>query len=316
MPSKKQKRRRRTNRTHYRIRNWPEYNRALVGRGRIDVWFSQDAIDGWRAEADGRRGAPRVYSDLAVECALTLKAIFHLPLRATKGLMESIIRQLGLDLDVMCYTTLSRRSRTLSVEVGAHRRRSKIHLVVDSTGVKIYGEGEWHRRVHGASRRRQWRKVHVGVDAATLEIKAVAMTTSTISDTEMLPELLEQIADPIGPVGGDGGYDNISCYEAITKRRGKAVIAPRANARVWGNGQCDDRDAAVRRIRRVGRTRWKQEAGYHRRSLAETTMWRLKRIFGERLTARQFESQAVEVFIRCKALNRMTALGMPDSVAV
>jgi hypothetical protein len=156
----------------------------------------------------------------------------------------------------------------------------------------------------------------VAVDEATLEIKVVVATTSNISDTEMLPELLDQIADPIGQVDGDGGYDYISCHEAINRRRARAVIPPRINARVWGNGQCDDRDAAVRRIRQVGRKRWKQETNSHRRSLAETTMWRLKQVFGDRLTAGRFESQAVEIFIRCKALNRMTALGMPESVAV
>ena len=314
--TRKQKRVRRKRKQQYRVRNWAAYNRALVGRGDLELWFSQEAISAWRAEADGRPGAPRRYSDLAIECALTIKAVFHLPLRATQGLMQSIVRLLDLELEVMNYTTLSRRARTLSVRVPNHRRRGKIYLVVDATGLKVYGEGEWHVRTHGKSKRRQWRKVHVAVDEATLEIKAVETTASTVGDKQMVPELLAQVPDPIGKVSGDKGYDYSSCHWAINARRAKAVIPPKRNARINGHGQWDDRDEAIRRIRKIGRKKWKQESGYHRRSLVETTMYRLKQLFGERLTARRTEQQDTEVRIRCAALNRMTGLGMPESVAV
>jgi Transposase DDE domain len=314
--TRKQKRVRRKRKQQYRVRNWATYNRALVGRGDLELWFCEEAIAAWRAEADGSRGAPRRYSDLAIECALTIKAVFHLPLRATQGLMQSIVRLLGLELDVMNYTTLSRRAKTLLVRVPSRRRRGKIHLVVDATGLKVYGEGEWHVRTHGKSKRRQWRKVHIAVDEGTLEIKAVEVTASTVGDKQMVPELLEQVPDPIGQVSGDKGYDYSSCHWAINARRAKAVIPPRRNARVNGYGQWDDRDEAIRRIRKIGRKKWKQESGYHRRSLVETTMYRLKQLFGERLSARKVEQQATEVRIRCAALNRMTGLGMPKSVAV
>ena len=192
-------------------------------------------------------------------------------------------------------------------------------MVVDSTGVKVFGEGEWKVRQHGYTRRRTWRKIHVGVDEASGEIVAAVVTTNDYHDSQLLPDLLDQVDEAIAQVSGDGAYDRRRCYEAIGGRRAQATIPPQHNAKIWQHGNTKAerlaRDENLRRIRQIGRAAWKRECGYHRRSLAETTMFRLKTIFGDRVTARSFAGQATQVLVRCATLNRLTHLGMPDSYA-
>ena len=275
--------------------------------------FEADAI------SNGKPGHPRTYSDTAVLCMATLKEVYHLPLRATQGLMISIMKLLGLDLPVISYSQLSRRCATLEVALPRRKKGEPLHLVVDSTGVKVFGEGEWKVRLHGYSKRRTWRKLHLGADEATGEILAAVVTTNDLADSQVLEELLEQVDEEIKQVSGDGSYDKRNCYEAIGKGKAKAAIPPRRDAKIWQHGNSKQqrltRDEDLRRIRRVGRKQWKQEVGYHRRSLAETQMFRVKTIFGGRVSARQFAGQVTQVLVRCAALNRMTQVGMPDSYA-
>jgi hypothetical protein len=305
----------------YRLRNWKQYNSALVQRGSLTLWVSDEVITIWRnTDNTGKPGRPRTYSDTAVLCMATLKEVYHLPLRATKGLMQSVIKLLGLDLPVMDYSQLSRRCAVLEVVLPRRRNNEPLHMVVDSTGVKVFGEGEWKVRQHGYSKRRTWRKLHIGADETTGEIIAAVVTTNNVADSQVVEDLLEQVADEIEQVSADGAYDKRNCYEAIGKRKAKAAIPPRRNARIWQHGNSKQerlmRDENLRQIRQVGRKQWKQEVGYHRRSLAETQMFRVKTIFGDRVSARQFDGQVTQVLVRCAALNRMTHLGMPDSFAV
>lgn len=194
------------------------------------------------------------------------------------------------------------------------------HVVVDSTGVKVYGEGEWKTHQHGISKRRTWHKLHLGVDEETGEILAVVVSTNDISDGEVLPDLVNAIEDEIEQVSADGAYDQRQCYDAIRGRNAKAAIPPRKGAKIWQHGnsktQRHNRDENLRRIRRVGRKAWKRESNYHRRSLSETTMFRFKTIFGGNLSSRKFDNQAVELFIECAALNRMIQIAKPNSYEV
>jgi len=250
----------------------------------------------------------------------TLEEVYHLPLRATEGLTRSIIKLLGLELSVPCYTTLSRRRRSLEVRLPRRKKSEPLHLVVDSTGIKVYGEGEWTVRQHGVSRRRTWRKLHLAVDEATLEFVAVAVTTNSFKDSQLLPDLLEQVEDEISQVSADGAYDSRNCYDAIREREARAAIPPQKRAKIWQHGNTKAerhiRDENLRAIRKKGRRQWKRESGYHRRSLAETQVFRVKTIFGGRVSARSFEGQAAQLLVRCATLNRMTHLGMPDSYAI
>jgi IS5 family transposase len=292
------------------------------------VWMEEGIEENWmNQQSSGKRGASNTYADAAITAALTLKVVYHLPLRATQGFLASVLQLMGLGhLPVPNYTTLCRRQKTLEVALPRSSQGEPIHLVVDSTGCKIYGEGEWKVRQHGVSKRRTWRKFHVGIDEATHEIVAAALTTNDVADSAVLPDILDQVEGVIEQVSADGGYDKRPCYEALRKRQQEqqepmqVAIPPRKGARIWQHGNSREerlaRDENLRRVRRVGRKRWKEESGYHRRSLAETAMSRYKGIFGDKLMARVFESQATESFLRCVALNRMTKLGMPQSYVI
>ncbi len=306
---------------HYRLRNWTEYNKALVERGSLTVWVSDDVIAAWHdSQRTGQRGSPRTYTDAAMLCMASVQEIYHLPLRATEGLMRSVVKLLDIALEVPDHTTLSRRRRVLEVSLPRLAKRAPRHLVVDSTGVKVYGDGEWKVRQHGYSKRRTWRKLHIGADEATGEIVAAVVSTNDVTDGQVLPDLMAQIDDDITQVSGDGGYDKRQCYDAIDERGARAVIPPRKNARIWQHGNSGAerlaRDENLRAIRKQGRAEWKRESGYHRRSLVETQMFRVKQIFSARVSARTFDGQAAQLLVRCAVLNQMTHLGMPDSYTV
>ncbi len=312
----KQKKTKRT----YRLRNWKQYNAALVQRGSLTLWVSEDVLAAWNNTArTGQRGKPSTYTDAVILCMASLQEIYHLPLRATEGLLASVVKMLGVELPVPDHTTLCRRRKVLEVSLPRRRTDEPLHVVVDSTGVKVYGEGEWKVRQHGYTKRRTWCKLHLGADEATGEIVAAVVSTNNFTDGQVLPDLLAQVADDLKQVSGDGGYDKRNCYDAIGERGARAAIPPRKNAKIWQHGNSREerlaRDENVRACRQKGRAAWKRESGYHRRSLAETQMFRLKTIFGERVSARSFEGQATQLLVRCAVLNQMTHLGMPESYA-
>jgi hypothetical protein len=291
----------------YRIRNWRDYNRALEQRGSLTLWFTDEAVKQWYHHGrNGRRGRDCTYSDGAIQCLLVIKQVFHLPLRAMRGLAGSLVQLMGLDLRVPSYSQVCRRQQRLEVTIPRSPAREEgLHVVVDSTGLKVFGEGEWKVRQHGYSKRRTWRKVHLCMDTDTHEVVAALVTTNGVGDGEVLPALLDQFDDPIAQLSADGAYDGHGCYQAIEAREAKAVTDQTPYAA--------QRNAALETIESQGRAAWKQAVGYHRRSLAETAMYRLKTLFGAGLKARRFGSQVAEVYARLAAMNTMTRLGMPES---
>ena len=309
----------------YRTRNWREYNRSLVKRGSLTIWCDESVLAQWlESERTGLRGASNTYSDTAIVTALVLREVYHQTLRGTQGLLGSVLRLMGAtELPVPDYSTLCRRSKSVSVPLGKSATREAVHLVIDSTGCKVFGEGEWKVRQHGYSKRRTWRKIHLGIDEATGQIEAAVLSTNGTSDGEMLPELMEQVHRPVSQVSADGAYDTRPCYDVLDERAGQqgtqvvVAIPPRKGARLQKHGNAKGRpltrDQNIRRIREIGRKPWKEEKNYHRRSMAETTMFRLKTIFGDDLNARCIENQATEAFVRCQILNRMNQMGRPDS---
>jgi len=302
----------------YHVRNWANYSRSLVSRGSLTIWVSAAVVAGWTAvQPTGKRGHPQTYSDLAIECMAMLRAVYHLPLRATQGLLGSILELMHVTLTVPNYSTLSRRQAGLDFHPPQRQAGDRVHLVVDSTGVKVFGEGEWKVRQHGWSKRRTWKKLHLGVDEATGQILAVTVTDNSVADATALPGLLDQVTEPIQQVSGDTAYDTRADYDAIRQRQARATIPPRRGARIWQHANTKAerliRDENLRAIRRAGRKAWKQASGYHRRSLAETAMSRFKRILGPTISARTFPGQAAEIKVRCNILNIMLQLGAPDS---
>lgn len=309
--------------TVYRVSNWAEYNASLVQRGSLTVWIDEEVLQSWQPVPEGRRkrGGQAKYSDRAIECLLTLKAVFHLPYRQTEGFGKSLIELLAVNVPVPDYTTLCIRSADLKVGLSPSQVQGAKHIVVDSTGLKVYGEGEWKVRQHGVSKRRTWRKLHLSIDEATQSIEAVVLTEASEDDAAAGGNLLDDTDGPLAQVSGDGAYDKRKFYDACQQRQVKRIaIPPRRDARIWQHGNSSQpplpRDQNLRRIRRIGRRRWKQEVGYHRRSLAETAVFRFKTIFGNTLTARSLPRQITEARIKVAALNRMTRLGMPDSYPV
>ena len=305
----------------YRIRNWSEYDTSLCRRGSLTFWISADLLEQWTTkEKTGVRGASPFYTDQAIELMAVVKFLFHQASRQAEGLLCSIFELMKVSLPVPDHTTFSRRLAKLQIQLPLQDAKSARHLVADSTGIKVYGEGEWKVRQHGYSKRRTWRKLHLCVDQATLEIVSVGGSPNSVSDGQMLPELLAAVAGEVSQVSADGAYDQRQVYDAINERQAQAAIPPRRGARIWqhGNNKAERlvRDENLRAIRKRGRKKWKQESNYHRRSLAETTVFRYKTIFGDKSQSRKLENQFTEMFIKCAALNRMTHLGMPQSYKV
>jgi hypothetical protein len=238
----------------YRIRNWSEYNAGLKQRGSLTFWSEASVLEQWVVEAlSGKPGASVLYSDLAIQTMATLKAAYRLAGRQCQGFLESLFELMRIDLPVPDHSTLSRRLGQLSIELPVVPKQGARHLVVDSTGVQVYGEGEWKTRQHGISKRRTWRKLHLGVDEATGEILAAVVTTHAFPDGEVLNDVLEAIDEPIEQVSSDGAYDHRHCYDEIEAKGAKAVIPPRKGAKIWqhGNrkGKPHPRDANLRAIR-------------------------------------------------------------------
>jgi hypothetical protein len=266
----------------------------------------------------GRHPGPRraVSSDLAIETSLILRAVFHQPLRQTEGLVGSLLELMGLDLPVPDHSTLSRRSRTLAVAPQA--ASGPVHLLVDSTGVKLSGPGEWLVEKHGTQRRRAWRKLHLGVDARTGTIVASTLTSKEVDDAAELGPLLDQIDEPLAAVIADGAYDQDRVYDAVAEHSAEAafVVPPRATAVLSPSAETDptQRDRHIQVIAEQGRMGWQRTSGYNARAGAEGTMSRYKRIIGDTLRSHSRPAQEVETRIAVSILNRMLDLGRPESV--
>lgn len=298
--------------TRYKTTNWSSYNDSLRQRGSLAIWFDPEMI--WTPPPTGRRGRQCKFSDAAIQTCLTMKVLFGMPLRQTTGFVQSLLQMVGLDWDVPDYSTLCRRQKSLNVKLPYRGGTGPLNLLIDSTGIKSEGEGEWNARKHGGPKRRIWRKIHIGINEETLEVRAVEITTSNIGDAPMLPELLSQIPpdQDIGSVTAHGAYDTRKCHEAIAARNAHAVIPPRKNAKPWKptSAGAIARNDAVNAQRYLGRTLWRRWSGYHRRSRVETKMHCLK-LMGQSLMARDFDRQVAEIQIRIAVLNRYSALGIP-----
>jgi hypothetical protein len=304
--------------TLYRVKNWSEYDKALVQRGSITFWLSDNYEKTWLYAGEKQRGSQFEYSDQAILIMLTVKEVFHLTNRGVEGFMRSMFELMEIELPVPDHTTLPKRSRNLKVSL-PKTSREHLNIVMDSTGLKVYGEGEWKVRQHGISKRRTWRKLHLGLNPDDGEIQAVLLTTNSVSDAQALAPLLTQIEPTISDFAADGSYDKRKVYEGLKAHSPDVniLIPPRKNARIWQHGNTHaerlKRDENLRLVRKQGRKMWKKESGYHIRSLAETSVFRLKTIFGAGLSAHLLETQTTQALIRCMALNKMTHLGMPES---
>jgi hypothetical protein len=304
-------------RQQHKVTNWSEYDGALRQRGSLTMWFTEEAIAAWRAEPRTTRGGQPHYSTLAITTALTLRAAFRLALRQTEGLIGSIIRLLGLNLAIPDHSTLSRRAETLEV-TRPQSNGEPVHLLVDSTGLKLCGAGEWLVEKHGTSRRRSWRKLHIGVDADTGQIVAAQLTTNDVDDGSQVGPLLGQVVGPIASLTGDGAYDQEGVSISVAERHPEAVVIvpPRSTAVPSETAATEptQRDCHLQLIATKGRMGWQKVSGYNKRARVEAAIGRFKRVIGDGLRSRTSRRQATEVDIAVRALNRMLEFGRPSYV--
>ena len=295
-------------------RNWSMYNDSRVKRGDIFLWFDEVTLSSWYSEPERyKRGRPYIYSDVAIQALLSIREVFYLTYRSLEGLGQSLFSMIGITgLSAPDYTSICKRSKTLDIPIKVYDHRETLHLLIDSTGLKVFGEGEWKVKQHGFSKRRTWRKVHIAVDGSSLQIHAVETTKANVDDAEGAVRLIRKIGKRISSVCGDGAYDKKKVYNELSKRKSKACIQPRCNARfdhcgVFGSAG-RYRNEAIDAMRNDDLDGWKERTKYHKRSLVETAMFQIKQILGDKLKARNFETQIVETRIKVTILNRFIAM--------
>ena len=303
----------------YTVRNWAEYDAALRARGSLTLWVTPEALNHWAALPRSTPGGQCFYSDLAIETSLMLRLIFRQPLRQTEGLMTSIFELLGVDLKAPDHSTVSRRAMNLkSISKKCMVPDGPAHILIDSTGLKVFGAGEWLLEKHGQKSRRSWRKLHLAVAADTGQIVASILTEQDVDDPSQVGPLLDQIEPEIVQVTADGAYDGAPTYESIAKRDPliNVVIPPRVTAKPSAQFETSPcrRDTHLLLIQSIGRLEWQEATGYGLRAMVETTMGRYKSIIGARLRARHWRGQQAEVAIAVEVLNRMLGAGRPKSV--
>jgi len=258
--------------TKYRVSNWAEYDHALVQRGDIALWFSPDAADSWTPRPSEKRGGQRKFSDQAIQTALVLRLVFKLPLRQAEGFLRSVLSLMALDLEAPDHTTISRRSQQVDVGLRLAATKGRLHLIVDSTGLSIFGEGDWAAVKHGGRGKLARKKPHLGVDRSGAIVVEV-LTEGDAHDSDTALNLIDEI-DDIASFTADAAYDTIAIYDSATARGAKVIVPPRKTA--TRSKRASARDRTVRRVRKVGRRQWKKESGYHRQACVENAFFRYK----------------------------------------
>lgn len=305
----------------YRIRNWAEYNKALIQRGSISIWIDEKAVKNWFSSYHTcRAGRPATYSDEAILMMLILREVYKRSLRNLQGFVQSLFHAMGLNLPVPSYSQISRRAKSLHKRLNRLTQgRRACHIIFDSTGLKVHGEGEWKVKVHGKSKRRTWRKFHIGIDAETQDIICCELTGNDKGDAEIAEQMLGKLPCKLKSARGDGAYDASRFRKKVYGKGGICIVPPPRDATYKGTAETGwekERDDAIAAIHgfggdEIGRRLWKICSGYHERSLAETAMFRVKKMFGGELKARSMGAQKTEAICKCMIINKMNSLGMP-----
>lgn len=304
----------------YKIRNWKAYNKSLCARGSITLWIENSVLRSWRAiDPDKKVVAEKLYPDSVIQCCLLLGQAYHQPLRQTTGFVKSLLVLTACgNYAIPDYSTLCRRQSDLPVEVSrALESDSRIEIAIDSTGLKVYGEGEWKVRKYGIGKRRTWRKLHIGIDVHTQEIVCVQLTSNAEDDAAVAAKMLEHKTEKINSFRGDGAYDDFVFRETLGSSV-KQIIPPpkdavvhRGSKRKPAKEYLRQRNEAVEFIEEYDREQWKIKQAYHRRSLNEVVMFRYKTSFTGQMKARKMENQQTEAALKCKILNTYKQQGMP-----
>ena len=314
----------------YRVRNWGNYNKSLVTRGDLTIWFSKEMLNKWEFTGQRKPGGIKKFSDIAIQTSLIVKELFNMPYRMCEGFIHSLLQLFGgTQLSSPSYSTLCRRAKTIAFKLtNRHCSSTKLNILIDSTGFRIYGEGEWQRKKHKKDKQRDWVKVHIAIDDKAQKILSMHVSGGRGYDANYFAPLVDDINADVDSIYADGAYDKRKCYLKSAEVNANLIVPPqhkaceqKRNKNYENSPAYDIRDRAIRYIaefsdEETGRTAWKKASGYHRRSLAETAMFRLKSVFGDVLRCKRFENQRIQLLTRCYILNKMTGLGMPESVPV
>lgn len=276
----------------FKITNWSAYNKALRQRGSLTIWLDESAIAAWTdcAKPEGR-GRPLHYTDMAITTVLMMKRVFNLPLRALQGFVDSIFTLMALPLRCPDYSLVSKHAKSVNISIKTPTRGEISHLVIDATSLKVFGEGEWKVRQHGADRRRVWRKLHLAADGVTHEIICADLSLSGTTDAQALPGLINQTHRKIREASADGAYDTRYCHDALLRKKIRPLIPPRNGAQYWPGRYHERNHAVANQHLSGGNDVWKKKVGYHRRSVAETAMFRIKTLLGGHLSLRDYDAQ-------------------------
>jgi hypothetical protein len=298
------------------VTNWHDYNNGLRQRSDFTIWFTEEAIVDWHPAKTGTRGRPQEYSDIAIETAVLIRQVFHLPLRQTEGFMNSLACVMKAEITIHDFSSISKRSITLPRHILTKAVEPSSIVIVDSTGLKVYGKDEWYQEKHAVPARRTWFRLHLAIDE-NHNVLACELTTPEVGDPTAVPDLLDQITTPFDTFMDDGAYDGEPVAQAVLNKQPKAqvVVPPHKNAVCSDTGDTR-RDQHIQAIAQQGRIAWQQKTGYNLRSHVELAMQRYKRIFGNTMKARALPQQKTEAWISASALNIMTCLGMPVSVKI
>jgi len=313
----------------YCLSNWSAYNEGLKQRGSLTLWLSEEVAQQWYYQGQQQKGGPFTYSNDCIVLLLTLKVSFKLAFRQLEGFACSLMRLLKLDLRIPDYSQICRRQKGLAVPLSFQKQllSEPLHLVIDSSGLKVYGAGEWKVRQHGVGKRRTWRKLHLAVDEKSGQILAQRLTDKDINDASQLVDLVEDVRQAgieVKKVGANGAYDTSEVYQSLIKDQIEPIIPPRENAAWWvdqNDGLLDHpRNRALEQIDQGGlnasRKQWKQQSGYHRRSKVENAFFRWKTIHGPGMYARKIDNQQTEAAIKVAVLNRFIQIAAPMAVKV
>lgn len=303
-----------------KICNWSEYNNSLINRGSITFWISEDVIRTWKPLVQHHKaGRPEEYSDPAIKALCMLRFYFHLTLRGVQGFIRSLFSLMNLPLKTPSYSRICRRMKELNIDYKRLSQIRPVDLVIDSTGVKIYGAGEWHVKIHGENRRKKWKKITLGVCPKTHEILFNIPSDDSIGDSPLFREALEYVPRTVKEVIMDGAADSYDTYMEAERRGIRLITPPRKGAKYRiGSSRCD-RDQHVKQIYQWGnnpeaRKRWKREKGYHRRSLVETCIGRLKGMLGDQLKSHRLVNQYQEILLKSMIINKLNNLGLPKRI--
>lgn len=300
----------------YRVTNWKTYNESLVRRGSLTMWVDQDLIENWNhpPKEPVRRGCPRKYHPDILLLSLVIRYRFGLPYRQTEGFLASLLQLMGSDLQVPDYSYLCKQAAKLGLEF--EKMSSVKEIAIDSSGLKVAGEGEWKVRGHGTSKRRVWKKIHISVDVTSKEILAVEMTDSNVHDSEVFEKLLPTHCEVIY---ADGAYDQNRIHEQASRIGAKAVIPPRKNAALGpppADGEEETPRDALILMQDILEEKWSKTLNYGRRAHSEGVFSRFKRIFGGQLQSRKSQQQFKEIMTKISILNRFTGMGLSIAIPV